>query len=156
MRKLLILPIAAALAAGCTDDEGGDLEGAARDLMPGERQVSLEEVRREGREAWESLKGYGYQKKDEYHEAASRTLEKLSRDIEELEARAERATAETRRELDDEIAALERRKEAAREKLGELEMTGKEAWDGFVRGFNVSVEELREAYERTAARLREE
>lgn len=67
--------------------------------------------------------------KDAYEKKIRAQLDEWSAEIDQLKAKAEKAEADTRLKLNEDIDAATAKKEAVREKLDELRDAGDDAWE---------------------------
>ena len=116
--------------------------------------ASEQKVKDETREALDAARAYAAQKKEEYQRQMEVELDSLSREIEQLKAKAEKAGAKTRAEVKEQIAELEKQKEVVNQKLRELRSHGVEAWEGLKAEIDSAIAELKKLYERIASRFK--
>jgi hypothetical protein len=116
--------------------------------------ASGQKVKQETKEALDAARKYAAQKKEQYQREMEAELDSLSRDIQELKAKAEKAGAKTRVEVTKQIAELEKQKEVVSRKLRELQAHSAEAWEGMKAGIDSAIAELKKSYERTASRFK--
>lgn len=92
--------------------------------------------------------------KELYRQKMQAYLDEWKAELEKLKARASRADAETRMKMKDDIAELEKRLEAGRAKLSELEKAGGEAWESVREGMDAAWKSLKTGFSDAASRFR--
>lgn len=113
--------------------------------------VSLEDVRREAREAFESAKNYTYERKAEYQKKLEPVLHDLDERIADLKERAAAAGAEARRRYARQIDDLSAKRDAVRDKLVRVCDATPEAWEDVKAGVGKAVNEFHKAFDRLGA-----
>ena len=86
-------------------------------------------------------------KRDEYAVEARRQLNELDAKLADLNARAARATGDAKAELDKKAAEAKVKREAAAERLEELQTAGSERWEKIKVGVGNALDDLRRAFE---------
>ena len=84
----------------------------------------------------------------EYIEKLKDKLDEWDADIDELEARAQKTTADLKFELEDQITSLKLKRDIAKVKLSELMDAGEEAWEDIKEGADEAWASLKEAIEK--------
>jgi hypothetical protein len=97
--------------------------------------------------------GEGKAPRQEYERQADEKLKALERQFDELKARVEKATAESRPGLDERMEALRKKKEAARKKLDDLKAAGAATWEDGKAGVEAALDDWRKAYEDLRSKL---
>ncbi len=80
-------------------------------------------------------------------------LDLWTAEINRLEAKAKLADADTRIEMDKQISALRSRRDAAQDKITELQGASEDAWDDLRTGFEDAWSSLRTGFEDAASRF---
>lgn len=93
-------------------------------------------------------------KKDAYEQKLQAQLDEWSAEIDKLKARAKRAEADARLELDNEIESLEKQQRRAQEKLEELRSAGEDAWDDLKAGLDSAWENLKVSVRSASSRFK--
>jgi uncharacterized coiled-coil DUF342 family protein len=93
-------------------------------------------------------------KKEEYQAKIEAQLKEWGGKLEELKARAAKAGAEAKVELNKQIESLKAKQEAAQKKLKEVREAGGEAWKEVKKGLEKSVDDLKEAWGGVLSRFR--
>jgi F0F1-type ATP synthase membrane subunit b/b' len=83
--------------------------------------------------------------KSAYREKLEARLEQWRAEIDKLQAKAAEASADARREYDDQVAELRKQQEEARDKLKELDEASDDAWEDMKGGFEKAWDKLGDA-----------
>jgi len=110
-------------------------------------------VSKEAREAIEATKFYTIQQKEAFQRKAHEELISIQHQITLLQEKVSDASTSTRMELQRSVLELEKKKEAAREKLDELRTATGVKWNGVKTGLNTALDELRISYRKALAHL---
>ncbi len=84
----------------------------------------------------------------EYIEKLKDKLDEWDADIDQIEANAQKATADIKFELEDQITSLKVKRDLARLKLAELMDSGEEAWQDIKEGADEAWSSLKDAIEK--------
>jgi TolA-binding protein len=90
------------------------------------------------------------QEKLMYQNKVDAHLRDLERQIDALKAKVKQGKAENR-QLDRQMAELERKREVAHQKLEKLETSSQEAWGVMKEGIDAAMKDLQTVYEKAAA-----
>jgi len=93
-------------------------------------------------------------KKEEYQAKVEAQLKKWGVELEELKAKAAKATAGAKAELNKQIEILKARQDVAQKKLKELKAASGEAWKDVKTGLEKTVADLKEAWSGALSRFR--
>ena len=93
-------------------------------------------------------------KKSVYWEKVEAQLKEWKAEIEILEDKAAKATGETKTELIRAIGELRQKKEVVKEKWDKMQKDGSAAWDTMKEGLEKAVSELKNAFDKVAARFK--
>jgi uncharacterized coiled-coil DUF342 family protein len=93
-------------------------------------------------------------KKEEYQEKIEAQLKEWGGKLEELKARAAKAGAEAKVELQKQIETLKGKQDAAQKKLKEVRAASGEAFKDLKKGLEKSVDDLKEAWGGVVSRFR--
>lgn len=107
-------------------------------------------------EAYEAVKGYSFEKKDELVSWFNRQMEQLDREMEALRAEAEEAGERAKAKWPEAKEELAERREAAEHQLDRLQEASADVWDGVKEATASAVERLDEAIDRAATRFDDE
>ena len=84
----------------------------------------------------------------EYIEKFKQKLDEWDSDIDELEAKALKAKADLKYELEDQLHALRHKREIARLKMAEVKDSSEDAWEDLKEGADEAWSSLKEALEK--------
>ncbi len=115
--------------------------------------TSAEDVKRETAEALQAARAYTIHQKEEYQQMVEAKLDELAKGIAALQAKAERAGARGKAELNAMIAELQQKKEAARRHFEELKASSAEAWVDLKVAMETAMKDLERGYEQARARF---
>ncbi len=136
-RTLFFCIALGAIAAGC----GGPGREDGRD-------VTTDEIRKETREALDATGRLIIQKKEEFMTQTRKELETMDARIEELQVKAEAASAEKRAEIKEDIRKLREEYAAAKSRMEEFQSSGEKAWEDMKSGMEDAMKDLQKAYDR--------
>lgn len=111
-------------------------------------KVTGEDVQRETKEAVEAAGKLAAQKKEEYQRELNKKLADLDRQIDEWKAKAAKASAEAKVEMDKKLEALKEKRDAVARKMKELGDSTSAAWDDLKTGLEKAYDELADAVEK--------
>lgn len=112
-----------------------------------------EKITKETREAVEATKEYTAQQKEAFQRKAHEELAALQKQIIALKGKVSEASTAARAELQKSIAELEKKKDAAKNKLDELRSATDTKWTEVKSGVNSALDELKESYQKALSRL---
>jgi len=92
--------------------------------------------------------------KKSYLQKQADQLRKWDAEIDELKAKAGKAKAGSRSKLLEQIAELRAKKEAAQDKLKQLQEAGDSAWDDMKKGLEKSWTELKDGFSKAYERFK--
>jgi len=115
--------------------------------------TSAEDVKRETAEALQAARAYTIHQKEEYQQKVEAKLDELAKGIATLQAKAERAGARGKAELNAMIAELQQKRGAARRHFEELKASSAEAWVDLKVAMETAMKDLERGYERARARF---
>ena len=128
MRTLVIALIGVALLAGCNTVAG---------------------VKEDSRQAAD----YTYEKKEEYQRALAAQRRELDVKIDELKAKAGRASDAVKAEFARDMEALDRQKAVLAQKVEAVKASSASAWNDVKAGANSALDSVKQAYEKAKARF---
>ena len=128
MRILVIALVAAAVLAGCSTVAG---------------------VKEDSRQAAD----YTYEKKEEYQRALVAQMRELDVKIDELKAKAGRASDAVKAEFARDMEALDRQKAVLAQKTEAVKSSSASAWNDVKAGANSAMDSVKQAYEKAKARF---
>ena len=128
MRILVIALIGVALLAGCNTVAG---------------------VKDDSRQAVD----YTYEKKEEYQRALAAQMRELDVKIDELKAKAGRASDAVKAEFARDMEALDRQKAVLAQKMEAVKASSASAWNDVKAGANSAMDSVKQTYEKAKARF---
>ena len=128
MRTLVIALIGVALLAGCNTVAG---------------------VKEDSRQAAD----YTYEKKEEYQRALAAQMRELDVKLDELKARAGRASDAVKAEFARDMEALDRQKAVLAQKTEAVKSSSASAWNDVKAGANSAMDSVKQTYEKAKARF---
>ena len=128
MRTLVIALIGVALLAGCNTVAG---------------------VKEDSRQAAD----YTYEKKEEYQRTLAAQMRELDVKIDELKAKAGRASDAVKAEFARDMEALDRQKAVLAQKMEAVKSSSASAWNDVKAGANSAMDSVKQTYEKAKARF---
>ena len=128
MRIRLAFLVAAAVLAGCNTFAG---------------------VKEDSRQAAD----YTYEKKEEYQRALAAQMRELDVKIDELKAKAGRASDAVKAEFARDMEALDRQKAVLSQKMEAVKSSSASAWNDVKAGANSAMDSVKQTYEKAKARF---
>ena len=128
MRILVIALIGVALLAGCNTVSG---------------------MKEDSRQAID----YTYEKKEEYQRALAAQMRELDVKIDELKAKAGRASDAVKAEFARDMEALDRQKAVLAQKMEAVQASSASAWNDVKAGANSAMDTVKQTYEKAKARF---
>jgi DNA repair exonuclease SbcCD ATPase subunit len=129
------------------------LAAAPNSSLAGDQPVGADKVAKEAQEALEAAKEYTAQQKEAFQRKAHEELVAIQKQIIALQGKVGEASAATRAELQKSLAELERKKDAAKDRLDELRAATDAKWTELKSGVNAAIDELKESYRKALSRL---
>jgi len=120
----------------------------------GKGEVTMEDVKKETKEAAETAGQYAMQKKEEYQKALEDKLEAYDEKIDDLSAMAGKAIGDAKTEMEKSIDELKAKRDSAAEKLDELRGSSGEAWEDMKTGMDKAMDDIEKAYEEAKSRFK--
>ena len=96
---------------------------------------------------------YTYEKKEEYQQALAAQMRDLDTRIDELKAKAARASDAVKAEFARDMDALDRQKAVLAQKMDAVKVSSASAWNGVKAGANSAMDSITQTYLRAAARF---
>ena len=126
--------------------------GDQKEAEKSKTEVTSEDVKKEAKEAMETAKTFAQQQKEEYLQQIEGKMKEFDRDMQELLVKAQfRATdlkEESKAQFDQSMEELRNKKQAAAEKLNELNSASGKAWEDIKSGMDSAMDELSKAFDR--------
>lgn len=92
--------------------------------------------------------------KNDYHKKMEDKMQEWGSKLDDLKAKAQRAEAETKVKINQEINALQQKQEVAQEKLQELDAAGEEAWEDLKVGVEKAWDDIGRAVSSAQAKFK--
>lgn len=124
------------------------LSGPAIESSPG-----TEKIVKEARETVEATREYTAQQKEAFQQKVHEELAAVQKQISALQGRAHDISAATRADLQESIAELEKKREAAREQLNTLRAATDDKWNSLKTGMDAALDEIKSSYRKAVSRL---
>src|SRR5262245_16658269 len=115
---------------------------------------TAQDVSKKTAEAWETVKGYTVEKKNDAVAYGQKLVRDTEGKIKELDTKAAKASGDTKALYDKEIKNLKAKRVQASTKLDEMSKASGAAWDIAKNGFADAYKDLQQAFEKPAAQLR--
>ena len=96
---------------------------------------------------------YTYEKKDEFQGALAAQTRELNIKIDELKARAGRASDAVKAEFARDMEALDRQKVVLGQKMDAVKASSASAWNDVKAGANSAMDSVKQTYEKAKARI---
>ena len=118
--------------------------------------TATEKVSKEVSEAWDAIKGYAFEKKEDLVTASQKQLDDMQPKIDELRARAKDATGEAKKEADRALATLEEKRKQAAEHLKKTKASSAAAWDDVKTGLGKAMHELDTSFQKASQHFKDQ
>ena len=132
--------------------------GDQKEAKKSETKVTSVDVKKEAKEAIETAKTYAQQQKEEYLQQIKAKMKEYDREMQELLAKAQsRATdlkEESKAQFNQSMEELRNKKQAAADKLNELNSASGVAWEYIKSGMDSSMDELTKAFDRARSHFK--
>ena len=113
--------------------------------------VSKEDVKKEAKEAYDTTKAYTQEQMQAFREQTEIKLNEYKEEIAKLQAKAEKMGGDAKAKADEQLTALDQKREVLAEKLKELSSSSGNAWEQLKTGIDAALEDLGNAYKKAAA-----
>ena len=142
LRGLLgIMLLVPGVLSGCGEKEQTQSKPAA---------VSREDVKKEVKEAYNTTKAYTQEQMQAFREQTEIKLDEYKEEIAKLQAKAEKMGGDAKAKADEQLTALDQKREVLAEKLKELSSSSGNAWEQLKKGIDAALEDLGNAYKKAA------
>jgi len=118
-----------------------------------EKTVTSSDVKKEFGEAFQSLKDYTYEQREEYFRKANEELDQLDASIDALKKDIETKSDEMKKSLENRLEKLKERQSAAKERLRKMMGSSENAWKEMKEGMQQALDDLKKGYEDAMAEL---
>ncbi len=92
-------------------------------------------------------------KRDEYVRTLQLKLEEWNMEIDLLTEKADKLSVNLKNEYQEQIEALKKKRESAREKIDEVQLAGESAWEDLKSGIELARDAMTEAIESARSRF---
>ena len=117
-------------------------------------QTSAKDVSAKTGEAWDTLKSYTVDRKNEAVTYGRKLMSDTDREIKALEQEAAKASGELKAEYQQQVRAVKAKSAKAVRQLDALGRATGEAWDGAKEGFAEAYQDLRDTFSKAAAKVK--
>jgi len=107
-----------------------------------QQAVTGQDVKEEAKEAVETTMAYTQAKKEQIQNALAAKVEDYEQKLQELQDQGEKLTAEGKDAFNDQVAELQKKKEALEQKVRELQSSSGKAWEDLKAGIDAAAEDL--------------
>lgn len=112
------------------------------------RRTTIEDVKRQMREAVRTLEDYGGEQREEAYQKARELQDDMDRRIDEMRAQAHRLQGDAARQWEEAAHDMEQRRERLEERLEAFRKDSGNAWQHMRDGFTSAYRDLGDAFER--------
>ena len=118
---------------------------------PAVGQTTGKDVSTKAADAWDTVKAYTVEKKNEAVSYSKKLVSETDAKIKQLEAKASKASGDTKVQYDKAVKDLKAKRAQASKKLDEMGKATGAAWDSAKNGFADAYKDLHQAYEKAVA-----
>jgi hypothetical protein len=130
--------------------------GGTRHLLTATQQtVSTSELKREVRDSLAAAKEYTFQNKDQYLARLKNVMDSLDDELDDLRKEAHSASGEVKKELDREIADLQKKRDELHARMPAIKKASAEAWNDLKKGFGEADDDFQKAWEKARSRFKD-
>jgi len=105
-------------------------------------------------DAWDSMKSYTVEKKDEAVAYGKKLVRQTDREIKELDRKASKASDEAKAQFQSDMKELKAKRKQASQKLDEMGKASGAAWDEAKNGFADAYKDLHDSYHKAVKKLK--
>lgn len=113
-----------------------------------QEKLSVPEVKKEMKQAAQSLRELATQEKEDYVQALEAKLDDLSQRIDTLEKRLNSFSGQIRPKLEQKLSELKEKQAAAEKSLAELKSSSSKAWVDMKAGLEMALKIVEESYQK--------
>jgi hypothetical protein len=117
-------------------------------------QTTAQDVQKKTAEAWDTVKAYSIEKKNDAVAYGKKLVRESDSKIKGLEAKAAKASGDTKARYNREITDLKTKSKNASKKLDEMRKATGAAWDNAKNGFADAYRDLSDSFEKAAAQFK--
>lgn len=144
---LCIALLGGALLASC---------GQEKEPPKAKTDVSVEDVKKESKEAIQTTAAYAGQQKEQYMSEAETRFNELRQKIDDLAAKGESLKEEAKADIKKQMGELQEKQADVLERIEEMKSASGEAWKDVATGFEEAFEDLEKAYQKALSRFRQD
>ncbi len=128
--------------------------GKKEETKKTEKKTTIEDVKKEAKEALNATASYAAQKKREYQKKIEDKIKKLDNKIDELEKKASQLKDQSKVALERDIETLRNQQKVLKEKLKKWESTSGKAWEDLKGGIDTALDKIEKSYDKAISKLK--
>lgn len=132
-----------------------DRGGARHVLAASQEAVSAADLKRQIRDSLAAAREYTFQNKDQYLARLQNLMHSMDDELDDLRQQARTATGDAKKELNREIADLQKRRDELQARMPEIKKASAEAWNDLKKGFSEAAEDFQKAWEKARSRFKD-
>jgi hypothetical protein len=117
-------------------------------------ETTTKDISKKSGEAWDTVKSYTVEKKDEAVTYGKKLVRQSDREIKELDRKASKASDEAKAQFQSDVKELKAKRKHASQKLDEMGKATAGAWDEAKNGFADAYKDLHDSYEKAVKKLK--
>src|SRR6185436_13325866 len=117
-------------------------------------ETTTKDISKKTGEAWDTVKSYTVEKKDEAMAYGRKLVRQTDREIGALEKKAAKASGEAKAQFESDVQELKVKRGEASKKLDEMGKATSGAWDEAKNGFADAYKDLQDSYHRAVKKLK--
>ncbi len=117
-------------------------------------ETTASDVSKKTSEAWNTVKSYSVERKDEAMAYGRKLVRQTDREISSLEKKAGKASDEAKANFQKDVQELKAKRAQASKKLDEMGKASEAAWDDAKDGFADAWKDLQGSYEKAVKKLK--
>jgi peptidoglycan hydrolase CwlO-like protein len=118
-----------------------------------ESSAGTDKIVKEARETVDATREYTAQQKEAFQQKVHEELAAVQKQISALQGKARDVSSATRADLQESIAELEKKRDAAREQLNTLRAATDDKWNSLKTGMDAALDEIKSSYRKAVSRL---
>ena len=117
-------------------------------------ETTTKDISKKTGEAWDTVKSYTVEKKDEAVAYGRKLVRQTDREIGALEKKAAKASGEAKAQFESDVKELKAKRAEASKKLDEMGKASSGAWDEAKNGFADAYKDLQDSYHKAVKKLK--
>jgi hypothetical protein len=117
-------------------------------------ETTTKDISKKTGEAWDTVKSYTVEKKDEAVAYGRKLVRQTDREIASLEKKAAKASGEAKAQFQSDVKELKAKRAEASKKLDEMGKASSGAWDEAKNGFADAYKDLQDSYHKAVKKLK--